>query len=447
MGSAPVVRARSPIALTLSLLVGACHPRAPAPPRDAPAPSRDAAAPRADRPADASAARPPSAELADLDARIRAREAAIVRNDDWLSWERVAVDYMTRARMSSDYADYARAEQSLARSFAHASPGTGPFLTRARFNYTVHRVGRVTADLDALQYAILRFNERESVAHLRAEVAFYSGRYDEAERRYAANLAAERGVTNLVAMAQFQWKTNAFDEAERTLAEADAAAAREDDGMRAWVFLVRGMMELDRGRWDAALAAFRGGLRLQPTSWMFQEHVAEVLMFLGHDEEARLMYVDLVERTGDPEFVDCLAQIYERRGDAAQARPVVARARAAYEERLRVMPEATAGHAIEFFLRRDPARAVPIAELNRDARPNGEALVKLAEAYLNVGRVDDARRVIDALLATRWRTADAHAAAARVYARSGDGARAAVERRAALAIDPHALDDEPDAGR
>jgi hypothetical protein len=72
--------------------------------------------------------------------------------------------------------------------------------------------------------------------------------------------------------------------------------------------------------------------------------------------------------------------------------------------------------------------------------------VKLAEAYLNVGRVDDARRVIDALLATRWRTADAHAAAARVYARSGDGARAAVERRAALAIDPHALDDEPDAG-
>ena len=50
------------------------------------------------------------------------------------------------------------------------------------------------ADLDALQYAILRFNERESVAHLRAEVAFYSGRYDEAERRYAANLAAERGV-------------------------------------------------------------------------------------------------------------------------------------------------------------------------------------------------------------------------------------------------------------
>jgi hypothetical protein len=34
-----------------------------------------------------------------------------------------------------------------------------------------------------------------------------------------------------------------------------------------------------------------------------------------------------------------------------------------------------------------------------------------------------------------------------VYARSGDGARAAVERRAALAIDPHALDDEPDAGR
>jgi Tfp pilus assembly protein PilF len=112
------------------------------------------------------------------------------------------------------------------------------------------------------------------------------------------------------------------------------------------------------------------------------------------------------------------------------------------------MPEATAGHAIEFFVRRDPVRAVPIAELNRDARPGGEAQVHLAEAYFAVGRFDDARRLVDATLATPWNTADLHALAARIYSHAGEAPRAATHRARALALNPHSLDDEvaPDAG-
>ncbi len=83
---------------------------------------------------------------------------------------------------------------------------------------------------------------------------------------------------------------------------------------------------------------------------------------------------------------------------------------------------------------------MPIAELNRDARPGGEAQVKLAEAYLQAGRVADARRVVDAVLATPWNTADLHAVAARVYERQGDAVAAAREREAARAIDPHSVE-------
>lgn len=416
----------------LLALLAACPRRVPS--------DRTARPPPADRPVAAPRAALPPA-VVELDARLRAKERAVAGvRGDWLSWESIATDYMTRARMTGDYGDYAKAERALARAFENASPGAGPFLTRARFNHTVHRVSRVAADLDALRYAVLRADEREAIEHLRAEVAFHSGRYDEARQRYTEALARDRSTTSLVGMAQLLWKTNHFAEAEALVREAAVRAAQEDVAMRAWVCLVSGTLENDRGRWDASLAAFREGLRLQPTSWVFQEHVAEVLMWQGKLEESRLMYEDLVARTGDPEFMSCLAEIAERQGNPDEARRQVERARAGYEERLRLLPEATAGHAIEFFLARSPERAVPIAELNRDARPGGEAQVKLAEAYLQAGRVADARRVVDAVLATPWNTADLHAVAARVYERQGDAVAAAREREAARAIDPHSVE-------
>ncbi|MFO0606809.1 MAG: tetratricopeptide repeat protein [Polyangiales bacterium] len=423
---------RGPPVVLLALLAG-CPSRSSndRPPRRPPPARPDAGA------------RPLPPEVVELDARLAAKERdAARRRGDWLTWESVAIDCMTRARLTGDYNDYARAERALARAFENASPGAGPFLTRARFNHTVHRVSRVGADLDALRYAVLRPDERAAIEHLRAEVAFHSGRYDEARRLYTEALARDRDTASLVGMAQLLWKTGDFRGAEALVDEARQRAATEDVAMRAWVCLVRGTMENDRGRWDDALAAFREGLRLQPRSWVFQEHVAEVLMWQGKLEESRLMYEDLVARTGDPEFVNALAEIAERQRKPDDARRFIAQAREGYEARLRILPEATAGHAIEFFLVRDPARAVPIAELNRDARPGGEAQVKLAEAYLGVGRVDDARRTLDAVLATPWNTADLHAVAARVFDRLGDTAAAQREREAARALDPHSV--EPD---
>lgn len=100
-----------------------------------------------------------------------------------------------------------------------------------------------------------------------------------------------------MALAQLEWKTRHFDRAEALLDEAQRVAGEEREETRAWVFMVRGLMETDRGRLDDALARFRDALRVRPGSWVFQEHVAEVLAWKGQHEEARLMYADLVART------------------------------------------------------------------------------------------------------------------------------------------------------
>jgi Tfp pilus assembly protein PilF len=83
---------------------------------------------------------------------------------------------------------------------------------------------------------------------------------------------------------------------------------------------------------------------------------------------------------------------------------------------------------------------VHIAEVNVHARPGGEAQTKLAQAYARVGRLADARRVIDATLATAWDTAELHATASIVLAAQGETERAGTERARALAIDPHSID-------
>ena len=77
------------------------------------------------------------------------------------------------------------------------------------------------------------------------------------------------------------------------------------------------------------------------------------------------MYEDLVARTGDPG--SSTRSRGDRRAAAARRRAALHRADPAegYRRGCASCRKTTAGHAIEFFLVRDP-RAVPIAELNRD---------------------------------------------------------------------------------
>ena len=434
--------ARSVLALALAMCAVACRSRgASPPPPPRPPDTASPAARRASPPAaDAGGASSTAVALAEIDARIASlRRIVARRNDDWLDLEFIAQAYINRARLSADWDDYQHADETLQEAFRIAPPGAGPVLTRANFNYTMHRFQQVEPDLRAVEHWVLvNEGQRNAVASLRADVAFHSGRYDEARRGYDALLAVTRSVSMLVALAQLDWKTGDFDAADRLLDEAERMAATGEAGTRAFVSLVRGLMNLDRGRWDVALAHYRQGLTFRPGYYLLEEHVAEVLALQGHADEATTMYRDLVARTHDPEFMDALAELLAARGERAEADRLLAEARANYDRRLRIFPEAIAGHALAHFLRHDPARAVQIAEINRAARPGGEAQVLLAQAYLRVHRDADARTVIDSVLSTAWNTAELHATAAIVFDRQGPGARAEQERRRATAINPHA---------
>src|SRR5690606_38051045 len=123
-----------------------------------------------------------SAELAALDdtlAAVLARTDAQPRG--WLVLDRAANLHLTRARLTGDYDDYARAEAALTRAFAIAGDGAGPVLTQVRLDFTLHRLDRAAAGLArADAWAVRKPADDREIAGLRADLAFQRGRYADA---------------------------------------------------------------------------------------------------------------------------------------------------------------------------------------------------------------------------------------------------------------------------
>jgi len=381
-------------------------------------------------------------ELARIDQEIAATtQRAEAHPQGWLVLERIAGLHLGRARLSGDYDDYAKAEAALERAFTVAGKDAGPHLTRIALNFTLHRLDRVAADLERVEkYAIKTPAERRALRELGAELAFQQGRYADARAGFEAALAAEpEDVTNLARMALLRWKTGDFAGAEDLYGQA--LGKRVEGEPAAWLHLQLGLMDLERGRHDEALAHYRDAAALLAGYWLLDEHIAEILTLQGQTDAALALYADIIARTDNPEFMDAVAGIHRAAGRTEAAAPLIARADAIYEAQLLRFPEAAYGHALEHFLEfGDPKRAVTLAEANHRTRPNAEAKISLARAYLQAGRKDDARKAIDEALATPWNTADLHAVAAEVLTATGDAAAASEQRRLALAINPAVLD-------
>lgn len=328
-----------------------------------------------------------AAELAAIDAAITAIGARAAKSPgDWLVRERLADRFLERARLSGSYDDYAAAEAALAEAFAIAAPGAGPLMTRARLNFALHRNDRIEADLDAIAKKVtLSDRERAAVIGLRADLALQRGELAAAEEGFAAAAAIERTTTAVSRLALARWRGGDLEGADALYAEALAGA---DSPMNAaWTHLMRGLLDLERERLEAALAHYREGEARLSGWWLIDEHVAEALRELGQVEEARARYEEIVARTQNPEFMDALAEIAEERGDAATAARWYTAARAGHERLLARFPEAAAGHALEHFLARGdaPARALELAAMNYSQRPNPEAARLLAEAQAAAG--------------------------------------------------------------
>lgn len=370
-------------------------------------------------------------ERADL-AVATADERVRLRPDEWLGLEALAKAYHGRGRLLGNYADFAAAQSALDRAFELAPRGAGPHLAQAVLDFGVHRLARAEKGLAAIEgYAVPPGDgDRAELELIRADIAFYRGDYDGALAGYRRGAAIDPEAHVDFRMALYHSKTGrpdlaraAFDRAERSSPATPQTRANYE--------LLRGILDLDRGRLGSALAQFRRADANFPGHWLIEEHIAEVLALQGDLAAARPIYEGIVARTGHPEFMDALAAIARRGGDRAAAARWTLRAEQEWDRRLRLFPEAAYGHALDHYMGAgEPARALDLAQRNDRARPHGEAKIALAHALLISGRKEQARQTVEAVLATRWRTTELHALAAEIYDLLGLPEAAAAQRRA-----------------
>ncbi|MFO0680262.1 MAG: hypothetical protein U0169_27310 [Polyangiaceae bacterium] len=378
--------------------------------------------------------------------RAQAEKMATLGERVGSRWAAAANVEMTYARLTGDYDAYARADSSLAEAFRLArtyvdDDGVGPLLLKAQLDYELHRLRPALAALDVPEKSATFFGDTAKLAEiaaLRGAITFSLGEYDAgiALLRKAVSLGSNPSHSQRLALAldrvgETDEAMRLFEASERTIAEPRA---------RAWIALQRGRMAFERGRRADARRHYETARALFPGFWQVDEHLAELDALEGHTERAVASYRSLVARTDDPEFMDALAELVKSSAPEEAAR-LAERSRELYEKRLRTLPEASYGHALEHFLRheRDGARALDIATKNVALRPDGEARTRLAQAYVRVGRLAEAKAEIRAVTSSRWQSAASWATSALVHRRLGDVAEAETSERRAVAMHPFAM--------
>lgn len=373
-----------------------------------------------------------------LDREIAGTEALIAKHDnDWTRREELAGLFQRRARLTGRFADWIRADETLVAAFAIAPEGSGPHLSAARLEFALHRLDGVEPHLAAHERRILVDEpDRAEIARIRGDVALQRGDHATARTHYDASLALRPSLPATYGHVQLAWWEARFDDAYALLDTCDTLVHGKDENTRAWLDLQRGLIALDRGRWEEAERHYLAADLHFPGWYLVIEHLAEVRAEMGRIAEAEAAWRAVIDSTGGaPEFLDALAESRRNAGDIQSADALAARAEAGWRDLLSRYPTAASGHAFDHFLARDPAFALELARKDVAVRPNGSVRTRLAAALLANGDAPGARAEVEAVLATPYRSAALYA----VGAEAG-GPQAADWRSAALAIDPHSVD-------
>jgi tetratricopeptide (TPR) repeat protein len=367
--------------------------------------------------------------LSDLDRHIAHYRDRAAASNEWIDYEQLVALHLSRARYGGRFEDYLEADRAMTRAFELAPDGGKPHMTRATLGFTLHRFGSIEADLAAVEaYAFVPGSARDAVEELRADLAFQLGRFAEARASFERFAEERPSSRNCLRLAYYYWKTGDDVRADAYLVQA-AERAGDDAQQVASIELQRGLLDLERGRLAQAERHYRRANALYPHWYLVEEHLAEVMTETGRLDEARAIYERVLAQTGNPEFMDALAGVHERMGDREGAERYSAAADAAFDRQFELLPEALAGHAFEHYLERAaPERVVEIAERNYAVRPNPEANLQLAQAYLRAGRLADARRSIDSARRTPFATPELFAVSAIVHELGGDTRQASADR-------------------
>jgi predicted negative regulator of RcsB-dependent stress response len=164
-------------------------------------------------------------------------------------------------------------------------------------------------------------------------------------------------------------------------------------------------MALESKKYDRALEYLRVADQSFTGFWLIQEHIAETLAKLGREDEAIAIYKKVVAQTNNPEYMMALSKLLKARAPQ-EAADLQASGIKKFQERFKLLPEASIGHFLESLINIGDSSSLllELAQKNYDIRPNAQARLKLAKAYISVGKLAQAKNQICHVEKTPWRT-------------------------------------------
>lgn len=363
----------------------------------------------------------------------------------WVRLEQLAQVQLHRAKLTGRTEDFVQTQRTLQRAFSLAGDGAGPFLSRAEFNFAIHRFSEVEVDLKSAESALLiEAGAQSKIDSLRADVALYQSRYHRARESYEQLEQRNPSAATATRLADYHVQTGKYEQAEHWFQIAETRAVGESALFRAWIHLQYGILDLERGRLNDAKVHYEHALAIFPGYWLVQEHIAEIDALQGRTAIAEQQYRKLIDETNSPYFMVALAEVLlDRVEPVAKEEAEFWRkaAQSTIDSALAYLPEMSMGHAVEHLLQSgEPERVLPMAQQNYQSRPGSEAAMLLLQAQAVNGELAEAIQLLKQTLNTPYRSAQLFATASVLFSAVGEIQQANEYKAAALHINPNSIE-------
>ena len=322
-----------------------------------------------------------------------------------------------RAQLTGSAADLQATEATIERSLREIGPLTGLYLLKANLDFKQHRLKQADQDIAALS----RFAGDARIVALKAGIDFQRGRYEAAKMGYLSAVEKDPTWDNLARLAYWQGKFGDPDLADRLYRQAAEQIYAKEMRAYAWVELQRGLLDLNRGRYDEAMAHYRKAEKAYSGYWLVDEHMAELLGATRRFDEAVRLYESVVARAPLPELRQRLGDLYLFMGKPEQASRWHGQALAGYLDSAARGEVNYYHHLAGFYadMRGDGAEAVKWAEKDLALRSNFATQDGLAWALYRAGRFAEALEQITRALSSGVKDAHLFFHAAMIHLSAG----------------------------
>ena len=393
-------------------------------------------------------AEPSETDYEETVARLNSKvESAQVRakalSGQWLPLRDIAELQLARAYLTRDFADYQVAEKTLEKAINIAPPPSGPLLSAAQLDVTLHRLEEASAHLEQIATRkIVLASQKIATTQLKGDIALQRGDFEKAKTAYENCEQMQEGAC-AAGLADYYSQLGEYDKADSLLQALLQSEIPQDAQVKAWIMLQRAVILMRKEDYKEALNRLRAADEQFSGWWLIQEHIAEVQSLLGDCKNAVTLYKKVIAATESPQFYDAIAGCYSELGQNELAAEAYNAAEKKWERQLKEYPEAVAGHALDHYLEppktvvrseKNLEKALSLAERNMQLRPNPEAKLMLGEVYLEMGRVQDSKKLLAEVVQSPYRSLDLYDQAAEVFASSGDTKAADEYREKAKAL-------------